>query len=185
MTWKCTLCDSCMRYNSIQPVGQKHSPIMVVLRCPDYHENKANEALVGARGDFLKQQFANIGFTIESIYITYLTKCRMDIGETLYLRHRVNTCTTNYLIKELDRCKPKLVIIFDVTTLFRFGDMLGVKLDNFKPLQLCKSYMIFFMPDIDKFAYTKPEQYPKDKFSTFVQFYKKHINPTHLCKLMN
>ena len=179
MTWKCTLCDLCIRGDSLPPIGQKYSPVMVLLNTPDYYENKTNATLNSDKGKLILKLFDDIGLTLNNIYVTYISKCYSKDGIST---HQLGVCTDTYLKVELTKYKPKIIIVFDRNSLINLGTVLDEKLCLFMTLQYVKNYAVFFIPEVIKYVVEPNLPYPSAKFSLLLKFYKKHINAIHIAK---
>lgn len=175
--WKCTKCDLCIRSNSLPPVGQQTSDIMLILNHPDYYENKHNKALDSPRGNHLVSILKTFGLSEYNVYTTYVTKCK---PEDIATPHQLDVCTSAYLNWELQNVKPKIIITFHREVISNLSKLLNVTLNEYSEFQTSKNYAIFLMPNPVKYSKTGDNRYPMDKFEGIIRFYQKYINPYHL-----
>lgn len=174
---KCTLCDLCIRGNLMTPVGHQTSSVMLLFNHPDYYENKHNEALNSTSKDTVLLQFKDIGLNIHNMYITYINKCysKDDVTD-----HQRDICFNEYLIKELNIIKPKIIIVIDNKTLINLGKVLKVQFKPYLTVQYTKKYAVFCMATIGKQSPEPDKSGLVAKFKVLLKFYKSYINPYHI-----
>jgi uracil-DNA glycosylase family 4 len=112
----CTKCElHYSRKNAVPGEGPVNSEIMFIGEGPGFHENEQGRPFVGAAGKFLEELLADIGLTREQVFITNVVKCRPP-GNRDPLPEEVETCTSNYLNRQIEAINPKVIV-----TLGRFS----------------------------------------------------------------
>ncbi|MFP3853697.1 MAG: uracil-DNA glycosylase family protein, partial [Anaerolineales bacterium] len=112
----CQLCRlSQSRNNAVPGEGPVDADILLVGEGPGFHEDQQGRPFVGAAGNFLEELLAGIGFNREDVYITNLVKCRPP-GNRDPREDELETCTSNYLDRQLEAIDPKVIV-----TLGRFS----------------------------------------------------------------
>jgi uracil-DNA glycosylase family 4 len=119
---KCELHYS--RKNAVPGEGPPNADIVFIGEGPGFHENEQGRPFVGAAGKFLEELLANIGMKREQVFITNVVKCRPP-GNRDPRTEEVDTCTSNYLERQLQAINPKIIV-----TLGRYS--MGLFLANAK-----------------------------------------------------
>jgi len=120
-------CKGCeLHTGRINPVFAKGNPeakIMVCGMVPADEENKVGLPFVGRAGQLLDKILADIGKTINDVYITNLVKCYLAAGLPLK-QSWIDNCLP-YLIVQINLIQPKVIITLGKDATF---NLLG--LDN-------------------------------------------------------
>lgn len=112
----CQLCRLAQsRTNAVPGEGPADADIVLVGEGPGFHEDQQGRPFVGAAGNFLEELLASIGLQRQDVYITNLVKCRPP-GNRDPREDELESCTSNYLEKQLEAINPKVVV-----TLGRFS----------------------------------------------------------------
>jgi len=76
---------------------------------PGFNEDLQAKPFVGSAGKFLNELLQIAGLRREGVYITNVVKCRPPQNRDP-ADDEIETCTTNYLQKQVAVIKPKLVV---------------------------------------------------------------------------
>jgi uracil-DNA glycosylase family 4 len=121
----CTKCElHYSRKNAVPGEGPPGAEIVFIGEGPGFHENEQGRPFVGAAGKFLEELLASIGMEREQVFITNVVKCRPP-GNRDPRPEEVETCTSNYLDRQLQAINPKVIV-----TLGRYS--MGLFLPNAK-----------------------------------------------------
>jgi len=105
----CTLCSLCKtRTNPVFAKGNPQARLMICGMVPGPEEDKAGIPFVGRSGQLLDKILANVGITLDNVYITNLVKCWLKPGLNLQ-SDWIATCMP-YLIAQLSVIQPYVVI---------------------------------------------------------------------------
>jgi DNA polymerase len=96
------------RTNAVPGAGRVDADIMFIGEAPGFHEDQQGLPFVGASGKYLEQLLDQIGLTRADVFITNVVKCRPP-GNRDPLPAEIQTCTSNYLNRQIDVIKPKLI----------------------------------------------------------------------------
>lgn len=106
----CTLCRlHRSRKNAVLGDGPLDAQVMFVGEGPGYNEDIHGKPFVGSSGKFLNELLQIAGLRREEVYITNVVKCRPPQNRDP-ADDEIETCTTNYLQKQVAMIKPKLVV---------------------------------------------------------------------------
>ncbi|MFH1088308.1 MAG: uracil-DNA glycosylase [Patescibacteria group bacterium] len=106
---KCQLCPLHeSRAQAVPGEGNPNPDIVFVGEGPGQTEDQTGRPFVGSAGKFLEELLGTIGMKREDVYITNVVKCRPPNNRDPE-PDEVNTCTTHYLIFQLQILKPKLI----------------------------------------------------------------------------
>jgi DNA polymerase len=119
---------------------------MFIGEGPGYNEDKKGLPFVGQSGQLLEEFLAVIGLTRDQVFISNVVKCRPP-GNRDPLPLEVDTCTSNYLFKQIEMINPKVIV-----TLGRFS--MGLFFPKAKITQ------IHGQPKFDKGRYYLPLFHP-------------------------
>ena len=112
----CTKCElHRSRKKAVPGEGPAHAEIMFIGEGPGFHENEQGRPFVGAAGKFLDQLLEQGGVTRADVWITNVVKCRPP-GNRDPLPDEIETCTGNYLQRQIEIVDPKIIV-----TLGRFS----------------------------------------------------------------
>jgi uracil-DNA glycosylase len=117
----CQLCRlSESRTNAVPGSGNTDDvQVVFVGEGPGRNEDIEGKPFVGAGGKLLDQLLANAGLIRDKVYITNIVKCRPP-NNRKPKPNEVEICTSNYLEKQLEILKPKLVCTLGATALEYF-----------------------------------------------------------------
>lgn len=96
------------RSNPVFAKGNPNSKVMICGMVPADEENKVGLPFVGRAGQLLDKILADVGKTLENVYITNLVKCYLAAGLPLN-PNWVESCLP-YLIVQVDLIRPKSII---------------------------------------------------------------------------
>lgn len=105
----CNMCE--LNTGRINPVFAKGNPNAKVMICgmvPAAEENKIGLPFVGRAGKLLDKILADVGWTLEDVYITNLVKCYLAAGQPLK-QDWIDSCFP-YLITQIRNVSPKVVL---------------------------------------------------------------------------
>jgi len=97
------------RKNAVPGEGPLDAKVMFVGEAPGYNEDIHGKPFVGSAGKFLSELLQVTGLRREDVYITNVVKCRPPQNRDP-ADDEIETCTTNYLQKQVAIIKPKLVV---------------------------------------------------------------------------
>ncbi|MCK5095950.1 MAG: uracil-DNA glycosylase [Candidatus Pacebacteria bacterium] len=116
----CKLCPLAKgRTYAVPGAGNFDADIVFIGEGPGAKEDKVGEPFVGAAGKFLAEMLAEIKMKREDVFITNVVKCRPPNNRDP-LPDEVQTCTTNYLWKQLELIDPKIIITLGRHAMYRF-----------------------------------------------------------------
>jgi uracil-DNA glycosylase family 4 len=118
---KCALCRlSESRTNAVPGSGNVEDPVVVFVgEGPGRNEDLQGIPFVGAGGKLLNELLSNAGLEREKVYITNIVKCRPPKNRKPK-PDEVETCTSHYLVKQLELLKPKLICTLGATAMEYF-----------------------------------------------------------------
>jgi len=106
----CTLCElHSSRKNAVPGEGPLKAEILFCGEAPGHNEDLQSKPFVGSAGKFLNELLKIAGLRREDVYVTNVSKCRPP-GNRDPSDDEIETCTTNYLQKQIAMIKPKLVV---------------------------------------------------------------------------
>lgn len=131
------VCEECSLHKErVVPVfakGNASSNIFICGMCPGPDENDENNVeglpFIGPAGRLLDEMLADIGLTLEDVYITNLVKCYVKPGISLD-EYWITHCMP-YFISQLHFIKPQVIIALG-------GDVSKFLLDKPKSTSLTK-----------------------------------------------
>lgn len=119
---ECKLCRLCEARNLAVPgsglVG-KDLGVMFVGEGPGRNEDLRGEPFVGAGGKLLDSALKMAGLDRCSVFITNIVKCRPPENRRP-LEDEIEICTSNYLDRQIELLKPKLICTLGATALEYF-----------------------------------------------------------------
>jgi len=139
---KCTKCElSETRNNSVPGKGNYKADVIFVGEAPGKNEDVNGEPFIGIAGKKLTMALESAGVTREEVYITNIVKCRPPKNRVPTTDER-NTCQ-NYLEKEIDIIKPKIICILGNTA---FNSLLnGNEITKFRGKIAKKNNQLYFL----------------------------------------
>lgn len=106
----CQLCKLCeRRTNVVSGDGNLNAKIVFIGEGPGKNEDEQGLPFVGAAGKFLNEMLGEIGLKREDVFITNIVKCRPPNNRDPE-PEEVKTCSTTYLIKQLEEINPLLIV---------------------------------------------------------------------------
>ncbi len=110
---KCPLWEG--RTHAVPGDGPTTAEIMFIGEGPGYNEDKQGLPFVGNSGHLLEEFLALIGLDRSQVFIGNVVKCRPP-GNRDPMPAEVETCTSNYLFRQIEAINPKVIV-----TLGRFS----------------------------------------------------------------
>ena len=122
---ECASCQRCAlgktRTKSVFSAGTPNDKIILIGEAPGYNEDQTGESFVGRAGQLLDKIFASVGFDRhKNIYICNTIKCRPPNNRDPTPEEK-EACR-NYLEKQLEILKPKIIILCGKVALTSFLD---------------------------------------------------------------
>ncbi len=106
----CTKCPlHTGRTRAVPGAGPVPAEILFIGEGPGFHEDKQGLPFVGNAGKYLEELLAVIGMNRNQVFITNVVKCRPP-GNRDPMPLEVDTCTSNYLFKQIDLIDPKIIV---------------------------------------------------------------------------
>lgn len=121
---KCSLSDGCIQ--AVPGEGNPNNQLVFIGEAPGKKEDEQGRPFVGPAGKLLDKLLETIGFKREDIYITNIVKCRPPGNRDPSLQEVVEH--SEFLKKELEVIKPKLIILLGRHALNRF--LVGEKISE-------------------------------------------------------
>ncbi|MCS5528903.1 MAG: uracil-DNA glycosylase [Nitrosopumilus sp.] len=139
---ECTKCDlSKTRNNSVPGKGNYKADVIFVGEAPGKNEDMKGEPFIGIAGKKLSTALESAGITRDEVYITNIVKCRPPKNRIPTTTEK-NTCQ-NYLEKEIDIIKPKIICILGNTV---FNSLLnGNEITKFRGKIARKNNQLYFL----------------------------------------
>jgi uracil-DNA glycosylase family 4 len=118
---ECTLCRlSESKTNAVPGSGNIEDPeVVFVGEGPGRNEDLQGKPFVGSGGKLLDQLLSNAGLNREKVFITNIVKCRPPKNRKPKT-DEIETCTSDYLLKQLDILQPKLICTLGATAMEYF-----------------------------------------------------------------
>lgn len=112
----CTLCRlHKSRKNAVPGEGPYDARVVFCGEGPGHTEDLRGIPFCGAAGRFLEELLKTAGIQRRNVYITNVAKCRPPQNR-VPLDDEIETCTSNYLKKQLAMIKPELVVALGRTS---------------------------------------------------------------------
>lgn len=106
---KCQLCTlHAGRKMTVFSKGNPEARIMVCGMVPADEENEVGIPFVGRAGQLLDKIIAEVGLSLDSVYVTNLVKCYLAAGLPLK-QDWIDSCLP-YLMTQVDIIKPKVIV---------------------------------------------------------------------------
>ncbi len=121
MIYSCKLCKLANgRTNAVPGTGLlENVEVVLVGEAPGRNEDLEGKPFVGSGGKLLDELLSKAGMSRDGVYITNVVKCRPPNNRKPEA-DEIETCTKNYLEKQLDILKPLLVCTLGATALEYF-----------------------------------------------------------------
>src|SRR5262245_31404501 len=138
-------CTRCKLHKTAQFVcllgqGPKPCNIMVVGEAPGKREDDSGKAFVGKAGAVLEELLDLIGLTRDDVFISNAVHCRPPDNRTPS-KGEIKACR-HWLNVEIERVKPKYVLLLGNVPLFSITDKTGITRARGQPFE--KDGIIFF-----------------------------------------
>ena len=122
---ECENCQKCAlgktRTKSVFSAGVPNNKIVLIGEAPGYNEDQTGEPFVGRAGQLLDKILESVGFSRkENIYICNTIKCRPPENRDP-LPEEKKACR-NYLDRQLEILKPKIILLCGKVALTSFMD---------------------------------------------------------------
>jgi DNA polymerase len=139
---ECTKCElSITRNKSVPGKGNYKSDVIFVGEAPGKNEDMKGEPFIGIAGKKLSLALESAGITRDEVYITNIVKCRPPKNRVPTTTER-DTCQ-NYLKKEIDIIKPKIICVLGNTA---FNSLLdGKEIMKFRGKIVRKNNQLYFL----------------------------------------
>ena len=139
---ECTKCElSTTRNNSVPGKGNYKADVIFVGEAPGKNEDMEGEPFIGIAGKKLSLALESVGITRDEVYITNIVKCRPPKNRVPTTTER-DTCQ-NYLKKEIDIIKPKIICVLGNTA---FNSLLdGKEIMKFRGKIVRKNNQLYFL----------------------------------------
>jgi uracil-DNA glycosylase len=171
----CTLCHlSKSRINSVPGMGDCKAEIMFIGEAPGRNEDLHGEPFVGNAGKILSEALEYAGLSRDNVFITNVVKCRPP-NNRIPTEDEKNSCH-QYLSKELDIIKPKIICILGNTA---YGSILGgSSITKNRGKIINKNDQLYFLTIHPAAAIYNPilKQVLKDDIKTLVEILEKLKN---------
>lgn len=132
----CTKCGLHKGRNKTVPgSGNPEADIMFIGEGPGAKEDEQGEPFVGSAGKYLTKLLEMIGLSREDVFIGNVVKCRPPDNRDP-LPEEVETCTTNYLFKQIDLIKPEVIVTLGRHSMNRFIAGKTISKDHGKPFRV-------------------------------------------------
>lgn len=105
---RCPLAQS--RTNAVPGSGSPRARCMIIGEAPGKDEDKTGEPFVGSSGRYLDHVLEGSGIERSDFFITNIVKCRPQ-GNRLPKALEVETCTSNYLFRQIELIEPELILL--------------------------------------------------------------------------
>lgn len=113
----CQLCPLAQtRTLAVPGEGPLHPHIMLIGEAPGKNEDLQGKPFVGAAGKILNALLENAGVKREDVFITSICKCRPP-DNRVPTPFEGSTCTSNYLSKQIDILKPRVIGLMGKTAI--------------------------------------------------------------------
>ena len=96
---------------------------MIIGEAPGKDEDKIGHPFVGSAGRYLDHVLEGTGIDRADFFITNIVKCRPE-GNRIPKALEVETCVSNYLLRQIDLINPPLVLLLGAVAAKK---LLGVK----------------------------------------------------------
>ncbi len=103
---KCRLSKS--RIKTVPGEGPADADILFIGEGPGRNEDQQGKPFVGKAGNILDELLESINLERNSVYITNVVKCRPP-GNRNPKEDEIKICTSNYLERQIQLIKPKLI----------------------------------------------------------------------------
>jgi DNA polymerase len=124
------VCTKCRLHQSrtlaVPGDGKFSAKVMIIGEGPGREEDESGHPFVGASGRFLDHVLEGTELERGDFFITNIVKCRPPKNRTPK-RDEVETCTDNYLFRQIELINPKLIVLLGAVAAKR---MLGLKSIN-------------------------------------------------------
>lgn len=118
---RCPLCQT--RTEAVPGEGSSQARCMIIGEAPGKDEDKSGQPFVGSAGRYLDHVLEGSGISRADFFITNIVKCRPE-GNRLPKALEVETCTSNYLSRQMELIAPELVVLLGSVAAKK---LLGVK----------------------------------------------------------
>ncbi|MFC1618204.1 uracil-DNA glycosylase family protein [Patescibacteria group bacterium] len=130
---KCELHEE--RTKTVPGEGDPEAEILFIGEGPGKNEDEQGRPFVGAAGKYLEELLGMIGLTRKDVYIANVVKCRPP-GNRDPLPEEVETCTSNYLFRQIDLINPAVIVTLGRHSMDRFVPDKRISQDHGKPVRV-------------------------------------------------
>lgn len=107
-----THCTRCplhkTRTKTVFSRGNPSADLMIIGEAPGFHEDQQGLAFVGKSGALLEKMLQSVGFSMETVYIANVLKCRPPNNRDP-LAEEISQCA-GYLSEQLTLVAPKIIL---------------------------------------------------------------------------
>lgn len=191
---KCSNCSLCEQAQTVCLLGDGPVPCdaMIIGEGPGFREDDLRIPFSGRSGVFMRDTLKEIGLDPSNIYITNVVACRPP-GNRTPTNKEAKICSTLYLMPQIDRVKPKVILCLGNTAVqFALGRKSAVtKLEGTTFIYKAHTYLqkedehlktrcvpsrhpsaVLRLEDVDQRAY----QYACQQFKENLLLFKKVLN---------
>ena len=123
------------RTQTVPGEGNPRAEVMFIGEGPGEKEDLQGRPFVGAAGKYLSQLLEMIGWKRSDVFIANVVKCRPPKNRDP-LPEEVETCTTNYLFRQIALIKPAVIVTLGRHSLNRFVPDRIISRDHGKPFRV-------------------------------------------------
>ncbi len=138
LTWAIQHCTKCplweSRTHAVPGDGPLSAKAMLIGEGPAEEEDEEGHAFVGPAGRYLDHVLEEHDLERSDFFITNLTKCRAP-KERGPNTSEIETCTSNYLFKQMDLIGPDVIMLLGSTAA-------GFLLDDFQSIKEARGEVI-------------------------------------------
>jgi uracil-DNA glycosylase family 4 len=123
----CTLCPlhEHAQHVCLMGSGSLGADIAIIGEAPGAREDDQHEAFVGPSGKLLNELLGEAGLKREDVYISNATKCR-PLDNRTPTRGEAKTCSAEFLFPELEKLRPKYVLLLGNSALQAVAGKSGI-----------------------------------------------------------
>lgn len=132
-------CEKCAlhktRTNTVPGEGDPNADILFIGEGPGAKEDEQGKPFIGGAGKYLTQLLEMINLKREDVFIANVVKCRPPENRDPS-PEEAEICTTNYLFRQIDLIKPKVIVTLGRHSMNRFIKGKTISQDHGKPFRV-------------------------------------------------
>jgi len=117
------ICKKCrlwkFRKNAVPGEGPANARLMIIGEAPGASEDESGRPFIGKAGKFLNKLLEKNKIDRKKIFITNVVKCRPPKNRVPE-DDEINICAKNYLEKQIELIKPKMILLLGNTAVKTF-----------------------------------------------------------------